>query len=798
MKGFHLLSFCAVLFFHGFEGRSQKMNSELLTSKWKAVWISINGESGKDYGVYQFRKSIELGEIPSSFVIHVSADNRYKLFVNNNLVSLGPARGDVYHWNFETVDLAVYLKPGKNTVAALVWNEGEYRPEAQISHRTGFILQGNSTTEEVLNTNDSWKVFKSTAYKPLSGVGYPTYFVAGPGEIVDMNAIEGSWVDSQFDDSSWAKASPIGWGAQGAPKGMVDAFGWMLVPSALPQMEMFTQRFHSVRKSQGVKFSDRFLKEQVAFSIPANTTVTLLLDQSFLTNAYMNMRFRGGKNSTITLTYAEALFEASNPIKKGNRNEIEGKKILGRKDSIISNGNADQFFTTLSWRTYRYVQMRVSAKETPLTIEDIYGTFVGFPFKRLAGFGLADNPTKQILDIGWRTARLCAVETYMDCPYYEQLQYIGDTRIQALISYYNSGDDRLARNALNQMDHSRLAEGVTLSRHPSYSPQIIPTFSLWYIGMLHDYWMYRPDELFVKEKLHGVREILEFFSRYQIEDGSLKNAPYWLFCDWVNDKKTWNYGMAPKGADGASSVLDLQLLWAYKLASTLESKLGMKEYADTYSLKAKKLAATIRAKYWDEAKQVFADTHEKDLYSQHANTLAILTGLVEGDAAKSLAEKILTMKEMAPASIYFKFYTHQALTKAGLGDDYLMWLDKWRENIDMGLTTWAEISDVSGARSDCHAWGSSPNIEIFRTVLGIDSDAPGFKRIKIEPHLGKLSHTSGEIPHPNGKINVSYKLEKKRWNVFVSLPTNTSGYLIWKGEKIDLKTGDNQLTFNEQ
>ena len=78
------------------------------------------------------------------------------------------------------------------------------------------------------------------------------------------------------------------------------------------------------------------------------------------------------------------------------------------------------------------------------------------------------------------------IETYMDCPYYEQLQYIGDTRIQAMISFYNSGDDRLVRNAINLMDHSRISEGITLSRHPSYSPQLIPTFSLWYIGMLHD------------------------------------------------------------------------------------------------------------------------------------------------------------------------------------------------------------------------------------------------------------------------------------------------------------------------
>ncbi len=89
---------------------------------------------------------------PSAYVVHISADNRYKLFVNEKLVSAGPARGDLYYWNYETVDLAPYLSAGKNILSALVWNEGELRPEAQISWRTGFIMQGDTPAESAVNT----------------------------------------------------------------------------------------------------------------------------------------------------------------------------------------------------------------------------------------------------------------------------------------------------------------------------------------------------------------------------------------------------------------------------------------------------------------------------------------------------------------------------------------------------------------------------------------------------------------------------------------------------------------------
>lgn len=113
------------------------------------------GESPTGYGVYLFRKSLALPAKPAAFVVHVSADNRYKLFVNGTLVSLGPARGDLTYWKFETVDLAPYLQAGKNIIAARVWNEGDLRMETQISLRTGLILQGNAESEQSLNTNAS-------------------------------------------------------------------------------------------------------------------------------------------------------------------------------------------------------------------------------------------------------------------------------------------------------------------------------------------------------------------------------------------------------------------------------------------------------------------------------------------------------------------------------------------------------------------------------------------------------------------------------------------------------------------
>jgi alpha-L-rhamnosidase len=787
---------------------AQTINPELLTKQWPASWITVQGATHNGYGVYMFRKSITLPAKPTTYVVHISADNRYKLFVNEKLVSIGPARGDLYYWNFETVDLAPYLSEGKNILSALVWNEGDLRPEAQISWRTGFIMQGDTPAESAVNTNERWRCSIDKGYSPLNSPEVIGYYVTGPGESIDMRKSVRDWKKENFDDSSWSAATSAFWRG-GSPKGLSDAFGWMLVPSVIPPRELTTQRLLSVRESD-MKVPKDFPAKPASFTVAAHSKINILLDQGFLTNAYITMLFSKGRDAGILIKYTEALFIPANSsyykVKgggymgsdkiygKGNRDEVKEKIFLGKKDSLISDGSTKQEFTSLYWRTFRYILLSIETKDEPLVVDDFYGTFTGYPFEMNARFE-SDNPSLQkVLDIGWRTARLCAMETYVDCPFYEQLEYIGDSRIQAMVSYYNSGDDRLARNALNLMDHSRIAEGVTLSRHPSFSPQLIPSFSMWYVGMLHDYWMYRPDSSFVKEKMHGTREVLAFFNKYQQQDGSLKGVPYWLFTDWVDNQKGWSGGVAPIGKDGCSAVLDLQLLLTYQVAAELEHGLGSQAFFKEYLTRAAVLKKTIQQKYWDAAKGLYADTPEKDVFSQHANTLAILTGMVPAKESSLLAKKMLEDNTLAPASIYFKYYLHLALVEAGMGNDYISWLDKWFENIAMGMSTWAEDSNVNGARSDCHAWGASPNIEFYRIVLGINTDAPGFKQVKIEPHVGNLKTVSGEMPHPLGKIMTSYKLDGGKWNISINLPTGLTGSFVWNGKTYPLKSGETKLT----
>ena len=781
---------------------SQTIAPALLQKQWLAKWISVPDTDGSKYGIYLFRKNFVLEVKADSFPVYISADNRYKLYVNGELVGTGPAKGDLFNWNFDNIDIAAYLKIGKNTIAVKVWNEGAFRPEFQITFQTGLIIQGGNAISQISNTDTTWKCTQDKSYEPISVNSYylpnlppetidatvKGYYVAGPGEKITMVNHIHNWEKSTYEDKDWVKARQ---GSSGIPKNSVGLDGmnsWRLVPSSIPQMELKKQRFQKLANAEGITISNGFPKaENSPLRIPPNSKITLLLDQSELTNAYPTLLFSGGKNAVISLTYAEALFGEKN---KGNRNIIEGKKIIGRKDVLISDGSEGQEFTPLAYRTFRYISLVIVTKEQGIQINDLYSTFTGYPFERRAILTGGTNEMQQMLDIGWRTARLCANETYMDCPYYEQLQYIGDTRIQAMVSLYNSGDDRLVKNALNLIDNSRKPEGITSSRYPTVNLQIIPTFSLWYIGMLHDYMMYGKDSNFVKNKLGGTRQILDYFESFRDTDGSIKNLPNWFYVDWA-DK--WNRGMPPIGKNGNSAILDLQLLLAYQYAADLENNIGIKALSELYIAKIEALKTIIRKRYWDDTKGLFADTPEKDVFSQHANAMAILAGITTSAEAKAVGDKLKNDNTLKQASIYFKYYVHSALTQAGYGNEYLSWLNIWRDHIAMGLTTWGEDTNPATTRSDCHAWGASPNIEFYRTLLGIDSDGKGFSKVKITPRLGDITNIGGTMPHPKGSIEVKYKLENKEWKVQIVLPETITGTLVWKGKSIVLKGGLNQL-----
>jgi len=773
-----------------------------LHRNWQASWITHPTAPLREPLVLHFRRTLHLATVPDRYPVRVSADNRFILFVNGHRVGDGPARGDLTHWRYERFDLAPFLQSCKNLIAATVWNFGVYAPVAQMSDRTAFLLESESS-EMSISTPKGWLVEQDSGQRPLdrTSVTLQTYMAAGPGEQIDAALYDWAWDDLSVAGPGWVPAaSPmrdsIYAGTNKAHSAdSTDDNSWGLVPDTLPPMEFSPTSVGLAVRTQVLKAGlvqphlDGFPVAPV--TVPVGSHVHLLLDRKTLTTAYPRLIVSGGKGAQIRITYAEALYDKNQH--KADRDAVADRTALGLVDSFLSDGNPHRSFEPLWWRTWRYLDLDIETGDDPLQLESLTANFTAYPFQERATFKSGDPDLDKIWEISWRTARLDAHETYMDTPYYEQLQYVGDTRLQALISYAVADDDRLAIQALCAFDDSRIPEGLTRSRYPSSLPQSIPTFSLLYVGMVHDYWMYRPDDQgLVSSLLPGTRTVLDWFANYQQPTGLLRRLHWWSFIDWVSSGEIPTYD-----ANGASCVTTLEYLGALVEAADLENAHGDPNLASRYRDHAANLRKDLFANCWSASRGLIADNPDQKNFSQQANVLAVLYDVVPKDRQQQVLRQMVAIEPgttpdgVLSASYYFRFYLARALEHTGLSAEYLRSLDPWRKLLPLHFSTWPETPGET--RSDSHAWTSHPIYDLLTLTAGIEPASPGFATVRIAPNLGALPSLTATYPHPQGEINVVYQRHGSGLSATITLPAKLTGVFVFNGKTWPLTPGLNKI-----
>jgi len=813
-------------------------------NRWEANWITHPSESATDYGVFHFRKVFSIGKerqvirsrsqnvlglyeafvLDHPVIVRVSADQRYVLFVNGKEVSRGPARGDILNWRYERVNIQPFLKDGKNTIAATVWNFGQHTPVAQVSRGTSFILEVlNPETKHGsmdpqawqrlypvlksgLNTNSSWQVLRNQAYQPevASELIKKTYAVVGPGDNVDGSKYPWGWKTNEEDTTrfQWVLAKAE---ARGSGYGLGTSGSRFLVRREIPKMKTYEHPWGRLRKSKGIRTSAKraYLS---TFSVPPNTTASVLLESDQMLNAYPRLTTSRGKGSRIQVMYQEALTDSLG--RKGNRSEIEGKTMLGHRDVYHPMGLEYETFEPLWYRAYRYIQMDITTGEDTLFVGGLRARETGFPFEKKAQIEVKGEDYQWINDVwkvGWRTAQLCAHETYMDCPYYEQLQYVGDTRIQALISLYMAGDERLMRRAIRDFDQSRLHFGLTQSRYPSKDLQVIPPYSLFWNAMVYDYAMHRNDPGFLREMLPGMRGVLEWYHARINRYGLLKRTDWWNFVDWT---KEWPWdnarregGVPSQDEVGNSLLLTLQYAYVLRLSEQVFSwQLDEQSQAYAKTLHERRIAIlkTIK-KLRNEETGFFPDLRGESEYSQHTQLMAVLAGLdlpsfLTDAERRTLIEQTLDREDLIQATFYYKFYLFEAMQAVGLGDRYLKELQPWRAMLALNLKTFAEKPEET--RSDCHGWSASPNYHLLSLVAGVRPAGLAFREVVIQPSLGDLREFAATVAHRSGAITVEYKrVGRNGLSAVITLPEKLKGVLHWNGKQELLTSGKQTVNF---
>jgi len=768
---------------------------------WPCAWIGHPGAPRPPF-VTAFRRCFTLAEA-AIVRVHVTADERYELFLDGERIGRGSERGTAQRWYFESYELQ--LTPGAHVLVARSWALGQQAPYAQASVWPGFLLAPDDATwHGALGTGVApWEVQLLSGYRftdplPAWGTGAKVVIDAR-GLPADLEAGGGDgWLPAvTLDRAAGATRNEYGTAQLLAPATLPPQHDTLWrslrvrfvgeLPAGDPAATPISLAAH--RSDEGAAWQ-ALVDGRAPLIVPPHSARRVLVDLEQYVCAYPTLVVSGGQGSQVRLSWAESLFLAPLPpvkdarVPKGHRAEIDGKYFAGVGDTFLPDGRPHVRFEPLWWQAGRYLELVVRTGVEALTLEQLALAETRYPLEQESQFAADDARLGRILPLTLRTLQLCAHETYMDCPYYEQLQYVGDARLQALTGYAIARDDRLARKALTLFDASRLPSGLTQSRVPSRVTQIIPPFALWWVAMVHDYAHWRDHAAFVRGLLPGVRAVIDGYQRFVNPDGLVEAPGGWNFVDWVPG---WDWGIPPDGDNGISSVLNWQWILVLRQVAELEDALGDRELAARARRLAAACAAQITRVFWDDDRGLFADDAAKTRFSEHAQCLALLSGQLEATRQARLGGALFGERDLAPCSIYFSHYLFETCRLLGRDDVLFERLELWHELVDRGLAT--TIEEPEPCRSDCHAWGAHPLFHVFATILGIRPGGPGFHRVELRPQLGPLRTARGRMVHPRGTIAVALERDAGGLHGQIMLPPGVSGALHYAGRTRALREG---------
>ena len=813
------------------------MDYSMFMTNW--IWVpGWSAEDDADTRIVYFRKTFSIGEeeVPVSKKIRISADSRYKLYVNGTFVQEGPQKAlSLKEWYVDEAELAPYLKEGENAVGVEVIrfpapsfssakeNTNDSLLRTQIANLYVQDLPGGEDIP--LEGKSGWKSVRNGEITIVGEDEHPAPIHAQ--EHVLATAFFAGWKEAGYDDSAWLPAQPKM--IYDIPN--ADAPG-NLIQRTIPAQRHKDLRFAEalcLRDPQGIRFKkdealfmhaksagysdeaaaavatkeigtipvleghepvldawNRMLAGEGSVVIPAGVTEIEEISAGAEECGYLLYAFAGGRGAKVSTLCSECYAyppeneedaggfgQGPKPV-KGDRTDWRNGKLYGHVSHYTAAGygteDKPETYEPYWFRTFRYIQLRITAGEEPLTILSLSCRETGYPLDVKTGFEVSDPTFAPIWDISVRTLERCMHETYFDCPFYEQLQYAMDSRSEILYTYMISADDRLARQAMEAFRQSQRPDGMTNSDAPTMKSNVIPGFSIYYLLMVHDHMMYFGDRELVKRHLPAIDQILAFFDRNLTKDGlvgkvggPIMRDRYWSFIDW-STKWNANGGVPLATTKGSGSLTMESLLYLYGLqkASDLADYVGRSGLASEYRERAQLLKAAIRVHCFGTWKgadgkevRLLQDGPGIDDYSVHCQVFGILTGTVSPEEGRPMLEATVGNPDLAQSSVSFMLYLFRALEEAGMyGETDRQW-DLWRRMVENHMSTCVE--NDTDERSDCHAWASLLCYELPAVMLGVRPAAPGFAKIEVKPQMGRLDWAKGDVITPRGMVHVEWK-----------------------------------------
>ncbi|MBQ8429513.1 MAG: hypothetical protein IJX30_05415 [Clostridia bacterium] len=634
----------------------------------KSKWIWPTGVWGKDthaefYGEFVWKDG--------DCICRLSCDSDYTLYVNGDPVSCNQY-GDYEHFKiYDTVDLKPYLRHGKNSFAVHVWYFGE-DSQRYYPATAGLIFEVISGTTTLLVSDENIQGRKSLAYS--SGVEKKITYQLGYSFCYNANL-----------DDDWK----TGGGS-----------GFSPCETVMKNCTFFA------RPNEKLVFKGKSACEILENNNGRHYIVDLLEESVGVPCLSL---YSDCADNSIMISYGELLENG------------RVKRFIGPRDfsfEYIAKAGQNDFIHYCLRLGCRYLELH--SKE-PIRLEYAGVLLQEYPVS-VGQVRIEDEFDRWMYDVSVKSLQLCMLEHYMDCPWREQNLYAFDSRNQILFGYYAFTDKnaKYVRSNLELYGKSKLVDGLFPICAPCGIHFSIPSFALHYFLELKEYVEYTQDTTLAKELFPKLCAVLDKVLENRKDGVMLKfeGEQYWNFYDW----SAYMDGTLG-GTDNAVPDVMINILTVMALRC-MRYICNHLQLPYTYAETEKELIENTRKFFFVEKDGLFSMTVGEQIYTEIANSLAVLNGFVTEEEGVNICKKLVS-GELSPSSMSMKVFKYDALLKTNEKEYAAFVLSDLRKDFkimkDNGATsTWETIEGsvaFENAGSLCHGWTALPIYYFHR--LGI-------------------------------------------------------------------------------
>ena len=753
---------------------------------WHAQWIWAPGPGQEPNSYWCFRREFSLQEPPAAARLFITADTRYKLWVNGQLAGRGTPQSQPYFQYYDERDVADLLTAGANCIAIVVNYVGNV-PDT----RGGLLAElVDDQGETVVATSPDWRVVRAAAWRAntfFCGMNKVTPYQ----EFFDARQMPDGWTEAGFDDDGWANAVALsGTRAEATNRAMP----WSrLVPRDIPFLDEVPLLPDAVvRVEECLSIANRMRSNDLSICLSApgqpverslvedaealcredGVTIVqcstdhldrvsdgiydpcIVLDFGRCVPAWIELDLDGTAGGMVDVGYAERLIDGR------FNNAIEGQ--FADRYTMTA---GPQRWQTFAWKGFRYVKLRFWSCFEPVRLRSIRAVVARYPFEERGRFASSDERLNAVWDICRTTLRLCSVESIMDTPWREQGQWLGDVSAVTLGGLYACfGETRLPAKFLRQSAANQQPTGLisNITNVVSHSWRtVIPDFSLWWVMGLWNHHLYTGEARWVHAFWPHAQKVLAAFLDHLDAHGLVADMPHWVFIDWADVDKR-----------GECTALNAILYGALEAAVKMAERKGDAWAAERYGSVRAGIRASFVARLFDEARGVFADANVADELSpkasEHASMAAIRFGLCDDALAARILDALYESRtvEVTECQPFFTTQVLQALDRVGRFDLALRIIEeRWgRRMLDRGARStfeewyqngsWRSGQFAGFLRTHSHAWSGHPAEFLIRNLIGLEILEPGCRKVRLSPKPAPFDYAVA-YPTPLGDIEVT-------------------------------------------